>query len=444
MDNIQAFYHHLVQKGKKQDYIEASKKLMDNFYATLGDESPSSEVIDKFVRKRWSGYVSRDRATYQILNDYADFCKTVYPLFSNAFREHIRETFEGEAKKATRVYKNAIAYIPQDTKIDPFFLGRLTNEEFVEAFKSLQSVIFSVYENIERSAPFDWGWPGWQAITAEGINQNRVMMFLDALTGSGRLDSDVLIVDKKRFGGYDICKPIAKAKQMLKGFVDMGFCIEDLDNKRSPVFTVSYPNISNLITVLCAYFKNRHSDCRVFSYRFVEDPAAHIREVFFLAKTDGEPENIRKIYYWIYDEAVKHGFIPMGYENMGCYVYKKGSKKWLLLGSGHSYHEDDFLHSPNYTLAAKVKFNNVFRTHPEKINDLMKRFPESFGRPWTSWCFKCKPNEVNCKNAIIYIKENRKFHHCGVKSYLYFHDPSFEDVKAILELYKLENNIKPM
>jgi len=59
----------------------------------LGSEPPSSEVIDTFVRSKWSGYVSRDKATYQILNDYADFCEKEYPLFTDAFREHVRETF---------------------------------------------------------------------------------------------------------------------------------------------------------------------------------------------------------------------------------------------------------------------------------------------------------------------------------------------------------------
>ena len=123
------------------------------------EKPPSSGDINKFVRKRWSGYVSRDRATYQILNDYANFCDKESSLFTNAFHEHIRETFEGEARKAMRAYKNALVNIPDGTKIDSFFLEKLTNDEFAEAFKSLQKLIFSIYDAIECCSPFNWGWP---------------------------------------------------------------------------------------------------------------------------------------------------------------------------------------------------------------------------------------------------------------------------------------------
>jgi len=164
------------------------------------------------------------------------------------------------------------------------------------------------------------------------------------------------------------------------------------------------------------------------------------REVFFLAKTDGEPEQLRRIYYWLYDEALKHGFSPTGCEYMGCYSYKKDFKEWLLLGNGSSYHEDEFLHSPDYALAAKARFLRVFQTHPEKIADLMQKFPDSFGRPWTK-CYKCKAKAEDCNNRISFKKGNNDYHHCG-RAYLYFHDPTFEDVKAILELYKIENKIK--
>ncbi|MCL2376398.1 MAG: hypothetical protein FWC76_03265 [Defluviitaleaceae bacterium] len=380
-----------------------------------------------------------------MLNDYADFCETGEPLLTSAFREHIRETFEGEARKAMKAYKNSMAYIPKDTKIDAIFLGGLTNDEFVTAFRALQKLVYAIYGDVERGSPFEWGWLDWKSITAEGINNNRVIMTLDALVGSSHLDSGVMVVDKKHFGAHAICKPIAKAKLMLKGLMKMGLHIEELDNKKSSTFTVSYPYTPNLITALFSYFKNRQSDynnhIRIFSYRFVEAPAAQTRETFFLAKTDGEPEQLREIYYWLYDEAVKHGFSPEGNENMGCYSYKKDSKEWLLLGNGSSYHEDDFLHSPNYALAAKARFYHVFQTHPEKMDKLKKRFPDSFGRPWTQ-CYKCKAKWDGCKYRVIFKQVSQDYYHCGRHHHLYFHDPTLEDVKAILELYKLENNIK--
>ena len=164
---------------------------------------------------------------------------------------------------------------------------------------------------------------------------------------------------------------------------------------------------------------------------------------FFLAKTDSEPEQRREMYYWLYDEAVKHKFSPMGYENMGCYVYKKGKEEWLLLGGGSSYHEDEFLHSVKYALAAKARFHHVFQTHPEKIDDLRKRFPDSFGRPWTE-CFHCKADYNICKNRVTFEKDGKDYHHCGTKHLLYFHDPDIEGLKVILDLYKSENKIKAL
>ena len=443
MDIKQIFIQHLTDKGKEQDYIDMSKELLDSFYKMLGSEPPSSEVINTFVRNRWSGYLSRDKATYQILNEYADFCEIELPVFTDAFRKHICETFEGEARKAAKGYKNALAYIPQSTKIAPCFLDGLANDEFVEAFRALQELIYGVYDAIEHGSPFNWGWSDWKSIEVEGINQNRVMKILDALVNSGHIDGDMLVVDKKTFGGYAVCKPVGKAKLMLEGFMRMGLQIEEFDNKKSTTFTASYPDTPNLIRVLCSYFKNRlndsHNHVNVLSYRFVEDSAEHTRECLFLAKTDGEPEHLREIYYWLYDEAVKHGFSPTGYEHMGCYSYKKGSKEWLLLGSGTSYHEDDFLHSPTYMLAAKARFHRVFQTHPDKIDELLKRFPASVGRPW-DWCF-CNIKPADCKNRIILKKNGQEHIHCGTKTYFYFHDPDFDGVKAILELYKLENKL---
>ena len=273
------------------------------------------------------------------------------------------------------------------------------------------------------------------------------MIILEAMVGSGQMDGNALVVDKKRFGRHSICKPIVKTNLMLEGFMRTGLHIEGLGDKKTTTFSVSCPDTPNLIYVLCSYFKRRPDDCKnhvhAFSYRFIENPDMQTRETFFLAKTDGEPEQLREIYYWLYDEAVKHGFAPQSNENMGCYSYKRGKDEWLLLGSGHSYHEDEFLHSPNYKLAAKVRFHRVFKTHPEKIENLRKRFPDSFGRPWTQ-CFKCKTNPDDCKNRVTFKKGNNDYHHCGTKHHLYFHDPNFDDVKAILELHKIENSMKSL
>ncbi|MDR2941557.1 MAG: hypothetical protein LBV17_03095 [Treponema sp.] len=441
MNNTSAFLKYLADTGKRQAYIDMSRELLDDFYVKLGSKKLSSREIDIFIRGRWSGYISRDKAAYQILNDYADFCEAEIPAFKRAFGGHVRETFEAEARKAMKSYKKSLVYIPADTRINASFLGKLKNDKFVTAFYSLQKLMYAIYDEIENGSPFDWGWLDWRGMTAEGLNHNRVMMLFAALAGSGHLENESLCVDKKNFSKRGICKPMANTRLMLNKLMDKGFRIEGLDDKKSIVFTVSFPDAPNLIAVLYAYFKSCENRIKVFSYRFMEDPAAQTRETYFLAITDGVPEHLRKIYYWLYDEAVKYGFKPMGYENMGCYVYKKGATEWLLLGSGSSYHEDEFLHSVNYAIAVKTRFHHVFQTHPEKIGRLKKRFPDSFGRPWTA-CFNCKANSSGCKNRVTFKKGDVDYHHCGTKHHLYFHDPDLNDVKHLLELYKLENKIK--
>ena len=446
MENTKAFLHSLVEKGKKPAYVEMGKELLDSLYAELGKEQPSPEGIDRFVRKRWSGYASRDRATYQILNEYANFCDSKTFGFTTAFREHVRITFEAEARKAMSAYKQALVPIPGDTKIDPHFLNELTNDAFVKGFRALQNLVYTIHDAIDTGSPFDWGWPDWKGITAEGLNQNRVMLVLAALAGSGQPDGDGLVVDKKRFGGYSVCKPMATTSKMLAGFGRTGLRITGLADKKANSFLLT-SDTPNLLRVFHAYFQprpdGRQNHIKMLSYRFVEDPATQHREPLFLAKTDGEPERLREMYYWLYDEAVKHGFSPQGDENMGCYVYKKGKLEWLLLGSGSSYHEDEFLHSPDYLLAAKSRFYHVFQSHPERMQDLRKRFPDSFGRPWTQ-CFHCKAGYMTCKNRVLFKRDGGDYYHCGTKHHLYFHNPDLNDLKELLELYKIENKIESL
>ena len=445
---MEKFLQYLDEKGKKQTYISTLGWRLKHIYDALQIQPTSSHVIDNLVRSIWSGYAGRDKTVYRFLNDYANFCEADYPEFTAAFHEHVCDTFEGEARKAMRAYKNTFVYIPEDTTIASYFLEGLTNNQFVNAFKSLQEVVYAIYDDIERSSPFDWGLPDWQGITGECFDHtrvNRVMMILNALVSSSRINDNILVVDKTLFGRHAACKPATRVSLFLKGLVSHGFHMEKYDIKESSVFTVSYPDIPNLMTVLFSYFKERpdgqKNHVHVFSYRFVENPAVQTHETFFLAKTDGEPKELRDIYYWNYSEAVKHGFLPQGREVLGCYQYKKGTKEWLLLGNGHSYHEEDFLHSPPYAIAVKVCLPSVFRTHPQLTNELKKKFPNAFKNSFSNCRLERTKNcGEMCKMRIITIINNREHIHCG-RNTLYFHDPTFDDVKMIYELYKLENSI---
>ena len=456
MKNTQEFGQYLASKRKKQKYIDEHVGFIEWFYADLNGRVPTTSLIDTFLRDRWCGYVSKDKSNFQILSEYADFCKLSDPAFSQTFYEFVIETFEGEARKAMKNYKNSLVFIPQDTKINPIHLNGLTNDEFVQAFRELQDFLYVTYDEIEKSSPFEWGWPDWSELTWYGMIHNRVIMVLNALVECGRAENNVLIVDKhlftdhakKRVDEQLVCRPLENTKQLLNGLIQMGLQIEGLDDTNVPSFTVSFPRNSSVITVICAYFKERNpkitNHIRYFSYRFMQDSATQSHETFFLAKTDGEPEHLRAIYYWLYDEAIKHGFHPTGEEKMYCYLYKKGSKEWLLLGKGSSYHEEEFLHSVDYDISVKFAFPKIYHTHPEKIVWLKKRFPTAFTTRWGG-CHSCKAKKgtmEDCKNRVIFDTDNP--HYRCVKGYLYFHDPTFEDVQEFLEIYKLENKIKPL
>jgi hypothetical protein len=454
MFNKQDFLNHLTVRKKNQDYINKCGDLLNRLENKLQGEPPTAEAIGEFVRDHWSGYVSRDKLTYQILSEYADFCKSEIPSFTHAYNKHIRETFEGEARKAMKLYKDFMVFIPPNTKINPIHLNGLTNDEFVGAFQALQEFLYATYSEIEHGSPFDWGWPDWNDLTGYGFIYNRVVMVLNALVENGHAENNILIVDKHRFAEHAkkradeqlVCKPPEKTKRLLEGLNKTGLHIEGLDDKNIPFFSVSFPKNPNVIAVICSYFKERNTTnhIRYFSYRFIEDPATQSRETFFLAKTDGEPEHVREIYYWLYDEAGKHGFYPTGEEKIYCYLYKKGTKEWLLLGKGSSYHEEEFLHSVNHTLSAKFAFPKIYYTHPQKIEWLTKRFPESFTTRWGG-CHRCKEKKGKlneCKHRIIFDEDNP--HHRCIRGFFYFHNPTFDDVKMILEMYKLENNIKPI
>jgi len=449
MRSAQAFMQYLADKRKGQKYIEKRSNLILNFHAALNGKPPTVEVIDVFIRQRWSGYVSRDKDIFQAFSEYADFCEQT----TDVFNKFVRDTFEGEARKAMKAYKDAMVFIPSNTKIAPAHLNGLTNDEFVTAFLLLQKFLYNVYDAIEHGSPFEWGCPDWSDLTWYGLVHNRVIMLLNALVECGNIENNTLIVDKYRFEAHSkkkadeqiVCKPLHKTKMLLERLIPMGLHIEGLDDIDTPIFAVSFPDNPNVITVLCSYFNERNdkttNHIRYFSYRFIEEPATQTHETLFLAMTDGEPEHLREIYYWLYDEAIKHGFEPTGTEKMHCYLYKKGTKEWLLLGKGSSYHEPEFLHSINYSIAAKFGFAKTYHTHPDKIKRLKQRFPTAFNNPWGG-CHKCKATPEDCKNRVVFDHINLR-HGC-VKSYFYFHDPTFDDVKEFLELYKIENKIKPL
>jgi len=453
----QTFPEYLTGKGMKPPYIQKSMALADKFHAMLCNDSPSTEVIAEFINDVKRNGVKGDstgwgenatKTAYQFLDKYAEFCGEA-SLFAAAYRKHICETFEEPARNAVNGYKKAMVFIPEDTEIDPYFLDGLSNDEFVTAFKALQQLVYDIYEEIERTSPFDWGWQGWQDIAAYGVWHNRIWGLLGVLAEIGHLDGNILVVDKKKLNDHDIAKQQnqlnskAKANMIIAGFMDMGLLIEGFDDKKAETFMVSCPDTPNLITVLNAYFKERRRECckcrkadvypcmkdcyvtfvghhkQIFSYRFVEQhpPNTHDTEVLFMAVTDSAPEALRKIQYYLHDEATKHGYkIPPwtpahgGSIQYWNYTDNWGSKMWLTVSSGTSWMDFFYMLSMNkWTL--KTKFKRILKKYPDKADWLDSTYPGMFNRS---------------------------------DGTLIMQNPTFEDVEIILEFYKLENNIKPL
>ncbi|MCL2546431.1 MAG: hypothetical protein FWE06_04460 [Oscillospiraceae bacterium] len=155
------------------------------------------------------------------------------------------------------------------------------------------------------------------------------------------------------------------------------------------------------------------------SYRYVQafSSEKHDTEIFFKAFTDGAPEELRKILFYLHGEAGNHGYRikPWTTCHGGSLRYFNyddnwGSKTWLPVGRG-TYWGDAYytMQSGKWAIKAMPLFKRIFEKHPDKATELRQRFSEAF-----------------CGNEIC------------------FNNPSLDDVTFILECYKLEHNIESL
>jgi len=338
----------------------------------------------------------------------------------------------------------------------------LTQEEFISAFRALQQFLYAIYENIERTSPFEWGWQSnANDESFYGADQNRIMNMLIALAKNSEFVDDELKVSKRKF---------------LPGknnFSDIGLIFEGLKDKKSDIYTISYPDTPNMLRVFKSYFKERRRVCckchkvdnypcmdncpqtyisyhqlfGTFSYRFIEQFPANIddSEIFFLAFTDSMPKDLQEIFYYLHNETTEYGFRikPWTTCHNGVLRYWNYMENWrrmsfLPIGSG-TYWGDAFssLQSGQWEIRPLFDtppiFKRIFKTHPEEANELVARFPKVF---LNAKCNNCNKND--CKNRID--KQENIF--CA--KMIRFENPDLDDVKFILKLYKIEHNIKKL
>lgn len=326
------YHEHLIQKGKKQTFIDESMGFTDVFADVLEVNPNISEAIPMFIERVNSRGLVVVRAAYEFVDDYAKFIRKEKPPLADAIREGCLRIFEQTAKDDVKGRKQDILPIPATAKINPKRLGKLTNEQFVKAFGELQQFVIACYDDIEKD-PFAWGYP--DSYLTDGY-YNRVNDILFALTFCGEYQNGVLTIDGNKFFSYSGVKRHKKVELMVSGFKKMGLKF-DAFGKKVDKFNVTYQKNPLILYALCSYMSDidetkqhwsygtpRHG----FSYRFIECPSVQTHETAFLAEFDYMSKNLQEIQLWLHAEAAKHGFAfdPNEPLEKGCIRYKKGSK----------------------------------------------------------------------------------------------------------------------
>jgi hypothetical protein len=191
------------------------------------------------------------------------------------------------------------------------------------------------------------------------------------------------------------------------------------------------------------YWYNAVTPVKIFSYRFIEDPAEQRNETEFLAMVSGMPKEMQEIQYYLYSESKRYGykFNPLKPVWAGGLLYEKGSKDWPRIGFiGDGWHGDDYR---MFSFRAHVKFNSVFKTHMEKVIEFHEQRPDVFPNPDHMCNQHCgKKLSVSCPaHRVTYDIDGVTYHNCGG---IRIHNPTPQDVKKIVELYVLEHKLEPI
>jgi len=437
MFKTEEYISFLSKKHKNQKTINERTefiKQMEQFFTENSLEGTSENIGKFFQTKAWSAVLHGK--LFACLEEYVLFIKTECSdpeviTFSEVISDFMQSVYLQSALRYAENRRKNILLIPDGVKINPLYLDELDNEQFITTFRALQQLIINTYTDI-LSGPFDWGYPDFYI--TEGY-YNRVNDILFAFVNYGDCKNGVLTVDAKKFFTDTSVKRHKNIDKMVVGFRRMNFLIEGFD-RRAAMFTVSYPENPHIIAVLRTYFMTMRNlnlqfwmldrERSGFSYRFVEDPATQEFGTIFHAVLDYEPVELLEIQRWLYAEAAKYGFAidPKEWGEKGMILYKKGSKRFLLVGSRDG------------VVVSKVILREVFNSHKEKMEQFASRFPEAFASN-CRFCGKDKP----CIMRISYELFGEKRNNCAYESF-WISGLKLEDVKELLELYKVENKIK--
>jgi hypothetical protein len=449
MLNKQAYNDYLIEKKRNEKLITERLGLLDKFNAFLSRTGLVGEITEndifEFTQPKNNEYSAiKTQKSNELFLDYSAFIKNECPNpLANLIDEYYQKLFEKTAKCSAEERRNDILPTPSDFKVDEKHLAGLTNDEFVSAFKELQQTVTAIYEDIEKS-PFQWGYPDF--LITEGY-YNRVMDILFEFVFNGSYCDGVLTVETKKFFAGKGVKRHKKVEHMIAGFENFGFLFDGF-NKKSESFRVSFPDNPHVMAVLTAYTneidtslpdwawgKPRHS----LSYRYMEDPSTQQYESVFLAEMDYASDKFREIQYWLHDEATKYGFYldPKSPKSL---QFKKGSKEFFFVAEK----------VPNGLyggkgIYAKVSFLKAFETEPNKMKAFCKRFSHVFRLEDKGKCCSDSNGTAlkypKCMFRMRFTFEGVSYLRCGLKNFI-FDDIDLDDVKAILEMFVIENKLK--
>jgi len=275
MYNEEEFFVYLAEK--KRANVHEHSRYLDELFSLTNGNPPTHETISAFMenmRKTGGGLgVGAMNMAYRTLGDYADFTASTGNYdFTYAFEEYVRQAFEEPVRKKMGEFKNNIAYIPADTKIHPEILAQsgLTNEEYVSAFRVLQEKVYTIYEAIEASSPFEWGFSGGGHLTVGGIQYNRILMTLNCPAHYNELEADSLVVCRDSFFMWDWNKMDKTAStNTLKKIAEFGFVLDGIDDKKAKTFTMSCPGHPHVMRVIFTLNENIGNEIH---YNAIQDP----------------------------------------------------------------------------------------------------------------------------------------------------------------------------
>jgi hypothetical protein len=446
MLDIKGYAEYLTSKKASEKLTKERLGLLERFEgiiaaAGITDAAGITEEQIVELRKPWnvSGRRNFLHNIAAFFNDYVKFIKAERPDLGCVAVVTDGFYMKGYIKEARHVvggFKRGFIPIPDNYAVNPELLGELSNGQFVEAFASLRRFVLSCYDEILND-PLGWGYPDFDA--TEG-SYNRVMDILFSFGMFGKYRDGLLTVDAKPFFLQNNVKRHKKIELLIGGFERMGLKLEGF-GKKAEAFNVTYDANPHALCVLSVYANqmergtdkwqwqpHRNSLC----HRYVEDPATLRYEAVFHADMDYRSDKLREIQYWLHDEAERYGFRIDGAnpKDKGCILYKKGSKNFLLVGEKKT-------KDGGIIIWSKTSFIGVFEREPKVIRKLCDRFPHVFRLEDEGKC--CHENK--CQFRMNFSFDGVQYRRCGLGNFI-FEDLDLDGVKAILEVFLIENKIK--